>query len=427
MLREDSPGQPRLVAYVVPRGPLPSRDELREHLRRWLPDHMVPGLFVALDSIPVLPNGKTNRRALPAPSVNPSGGRTSLTPPRNPTETVIQSIWQAALQTETIGIHDNFFDLGGHSILAVGVVSRIESALQRPCALALLFKHPTVAELAEALSQTSPGDHKDIPVAVLQPLGQGPGLFLLAGAEMYRRLAQLLDPGMPVYGVFSQTEIDLLEQPTDLAPPVVTVETLAREYKDLIRGIQPHGPYFLGGFSIGGLLAFEVARQLQTEGETIGLIALLDSRLPGHGFRHLVAGVVRRLRLLRRGGLGHVLHVYRVFRHQTEHRHEPGSRRIQVYAKAMRDHEATPCDLPAVFLQAGDDLSTAPAYGWRSLLPRLTIERVPGKHMDILEPPHVEVLAAAMRPHLADARRMGTSPVQTGHTASPSSTRASTT
>lgn len=427
MLREDSPGQPRLVAYVVPRGPLPSRDELREHLRRWLPDHMVPGLFVALDSIPVLPNGKTNRRALPAPSVNPSGGRTSLTPPRNPTETVILSIWQAALQTETIGIHDNFFDLGGHSILAVGVVSRIESALQRPCALALLFKHPTVAELAEALSQTSPGDHKDIPVAVLQPLGQGPGLFLLAGAEMYRRLAQLLDPGMPVYGVFSQTEIDLLEQPTDLAPPVVTVETLAREYKDLIRGIQPHGPYFLGGFSIGGLLAFEVARQLQTEGETIGLIALLDSRLPGHGFRHLVAGVVRRLRLLRRGGLGHVLHVYRVFRHQTEHRHEPGSRRIQVYAKAMRDHEATPCDLPAVFLQAGDDLSTSPAYGWRSLLPRLTIERVPGKHMDILEPPHVEVLAAAMRPHLADARRMGTSPVQTGHTASPSSTRASTT
>lgn len=427
MLREDSPGQARLVAYVVPRGDMPSRDELREHLRRWLPDHMVPGLFVELDAIPVLPNGKINRRALPAPSPDPSQARSLPTPPRSATETVILSIWQAALQMEMIGVHDNFFDLGGHSILAVGVVSRIESALQRPVALALLFKHPTVADLAEALSQIQPDDHKDTPVAVLQPRGHGPGLFLLAGAEMYRRLAQQLDPDMPVYGVFSQTEIDLLEQPTDQAAPVVTVETLAREYKALIRGIQPHGPYFLGGFSIGGLLAFEVARQLQTEGETIGLIALLDSKLPGHGFRHLIAGVARRLRLIRREGLGHLLHVYRVYRHQAEHRHEPGSRRIQVYAQAIRDHEAAPCDLPAVFLQAGNDPSTAPAYGWRSLLPRLTIERVPGRHMDILEPPNVEVLAAVMRPHIAEARRPGTSLVRTGHTATPSPTSASTT
>ncbi|MDQ7746424.1 non-ribosomal peptide synthetase [Hydrogenophaga pseudoflava] len=427
VLREDAPGQPRLVAYVVPRGPMPPREELREHLRRWLPDHMVPGLFMALDHIPVLPNGKTNRRALPAPSADPSHGRTPPTPPRSPTETVILSIWQAALQSEMIGVHDNFFDLGGHSILAVGVVSRIESALQRPVALALLFKHPTVADLADALSQAQPDDHKDVPVAVLQPQGRGPGLFLLAGAEMYRRLAQQLDAEMPVYGVFSQTEIDLLEQPADLPPPVVTVETLAREYEALIRGIQPHGPYFLGGFSIGGLLAFEVARQLQAEGETIGLIALLDSKLPGQGFRHLMAGVARRLRLLRRQGLGHLLHIYRVYRHQAEHRHEPGSRRIHTYAQAIRAHEAVPCDLPAVFLQAGDDPSTAPAYGWRALVPGLAVERVPGKHMDILEPPHVDVLASVMRQHIARARGSGTLPVLTGHTAAPHPTSASTT
>lgn len=427
MLREDAPGQPRLVAYVVPRGPMPSRDELREHLRRWLPDHMVPGLFVALETIPVLPNGKTNRRALPAPSADPSHVRTPPTPPRSATETVILSIWQAALQIEMIGVHDNFFDLGGHSILAVGVVSRIESALQRPVALALLFKHPTVADLADALSQEQPDDHRDIPVAVLQPHGRGPGLFLLAGAEMYRRLAQQLGADMPVYGVFSQTEIDLLEQPAELAPPVVTVETLAREYKALIQGIQPHGPYFLGGFSIGGLLAFEVARQLKAEGETIGLIALLDSKLPGHGLRHLVAGVARRLRLLRRQGLAHLLHIYRVYRSQAEHRHTPGSRRVQAYAQAMRAHEAVPCVLPAVFLQAGDDPSTAPAYGWRSLVPGLKVERVPGKHMDILEPPNVDVLASVLRQHIAQALAAGTSSVQTGHTAAPFPTSASTT
>ena len=221
--------------------------------------------------------------------------------------------------------------------------------------------------------------------------------------------------------MFSQTEIDLLDWPSDVALPDVTVEKLATEYQALIRGVQPHGPYFLGGFSIGGPIAFEVARRLRQEGEEIGLIALLDSRLPGHGPRHLVAGVVRRLRLLRRQGVRHLLHIYRVYRHQSEHRGEPGSRRIQAYAQAIRTHKATPSsDLPVVFLQAGDDASTAPAYGWRSLAPGLTVERVPGKHMDILESPNVEVLASLLRVHIANAiatvARKGQA-CQTGQTA----------
>ena len=404
MLREDAPGQPRLAAYLVPHGPMPSRDELRDHLRRWLPDYMVPGVWVELAEIPVLPNGKTNRRALPVPPGESPGSGAPPAAPRNPTEATILAIWQAALLTDQLGIHDNFFDLGGHSILAVGVVNRIESALQRPCSLALLFKHPTVADLAAALAQSPAGDTRDVPVAVLQPLGSEPGLFLLAGAEMYRRLAQQLGPAMPVYGVFSQTEIDLLEWPADQPLPVVTVETLATEYLALIRRIQPHGPYFLGGFSIGGPIAFEVARRLRQAGEEIGLVALLDSRLPGHGPRHLLAGVIRRMRMLRRQGVKHLLHIYRVYRHQSEHRGEPGSRRIQAYAQAIRTHRATPSDLPVVFLQAGDDASTAPAYGWRSLAPGLALERVPGKHMEILEPPNVDVLASFLRAHIARAK-----------------------
>jgi amino acid adenylation domain-containing protein len=414
VLREDVPGQPRLVAYVVPEGTMPAREDLRDHLRRWLPDHMVPGLFVEMAHIPVLPNGKTNRRALPVPPSGQTGSSTPPAMPRNATEATILAIWQAALQTAQFGIHDNFFDLGGHSILAVGVVSRIEAALNRPCALALLFEHPTVADLATALAQPESGDTVDIPVAVLQPHGSGPGLFLLAGAEMYRRLAQQLGPGMPVYGVFSQTEIDLLTWPADVAPPVVSVETLALEYHALIRGIQPHGPYFLGGFSIGGPLAFEVAQRLQREGEDIGLIVLLDSKLPGRGVKHLVAGVLRRLRLLRRQGLEHLLHIYRVYRHQSEHRHEPGSRRIQAYAQAIRAYDAVPSDLPVVFMQAGDDASTAPAYGWRSLAPGLTVERVPGKHMDILEPPNVDVLSSLMRKHIAKAKSKSSGAGATG-------------
>lgn len=404
VLREDQPGQPMLVAYVVPEGPMPSREHLRQHLRQSVPDHMVPAHFVELASLPTLPNGKTDRRALPAPSRNPTGSGDSGQAPRNAVEASIFTIWQEALQVDHLGIHDNFFDLGGHSMQAVGVVSRIEAALERPCSLALLFEHPTVADLAAAMARHRPAGTEHASVAVLQPHGNGPGLFLLAGAEQYRHLAQQLEPQMPVYGVFSQTEIDLLQWPVDAAPPQVSVETLAVEYLDLIRGVQPHGPYFLGGFSIGGALAYEVARRLRAAGEDIGLIVLLDTMLPGRGFKHLWAGVRRRLRLFRLQGLRHLLHIYRVYRGQFVARQEPGMRRNGAYAKAMRDYEAAPSDMPVLFLQAGDDASTAPAYGWRSLVPGLTVELVPGKHMDIMEPPNVRVLVSRMRAPVAAAR-----------------------
>ena len=404
LLREDQPGQARLVAYVVPAGPIPGREALRQHLRLWLPEHMVPAVFVELESVPVLPNGKINRKALPAPTGSHAGAGTDAIAPRNATEETIWRIWQEALHIDSFGIHDNFFNIGGHSLLAVRVVTRIEEALERPCALGLLFERPTVADLARALTPSEPDHFTDVPVAALQPHGTGPGLFLLAGAEMYRHLALLLDPGMPVYGVFSQTEIDLLQLPAEAEQPPVSVEELAGEYLALIRATQSVGPYFLGGFSIGGALAYEVAQRLKQAGEEIGLIVLLDSMLPGRGFKHLLAGVLRRLRMLRQQGLKHLLHVYRVYRHQTERRREPGRRRVRIYAQAIRDYNAVPCDLPVLFMQAGDDASTAPAYGWRSLVPGLLIERVPGKHMDILKPPNVDVLAARVRFHIEATR-----------------------
>ncbi len=193
MLREDLPGQTRLVAYVVPEGRHALAQSLREHLRRWLPDHMVPGLFVELTTIPVLPNGKTNRQALPVPAAAASGLRTHHlqrleTPPKQP----FLPSGKQTLQIDQLGIHDNFFDLGGHSILAVGVVSRIETALQRPCALALLFKHPTVAGLSSGTraGTAGKGRRRRAGCGASAPWGRRQALFLLAGAEMYRQLAK---------------------------------------------------------------------------------------------------------------------------------------------------------------------------------------------------------------------------------------------
>ncbi|MBA4265616.1 MAG: hypothetical protein C0453_11085 [Comamonadaceae bacterium] len=401
ILREDAPGQARLVAYIVPQGPMPTREQLRRHLRQWLPEHMVPAHFLELDAVPLLPNGKTHRRALPAPS-NTGAESAERLAPRNPIEQAIWSAWRETLQTDEFGVHDNFFDLGGHSILAVRVVNRIETALQRPCPLGMLFQRPTVAELAEALAPDEAT--VDVPMAVLQPRGDSPNFFLLAGAEMYRELAQLLSPDMPVFGVFSPLEIGLLQLPATEEPPPVTVELLATEYLALILDKQAQGPYYLGGFSIGGVLAFEVARQLRQTGQEVGLVVMLDSMLPGRGWRHLVNGIRRRVRLIWQQGLAHFLHVYRIIRHKTVHRHEPGSRRNQIYVQAIRAYRGTPCDMPMVFLQSSDDPSAEPAYGWRSLVPSLMAERVPGKHMHILEQPNVATLASRVREHIAVAR-----------------------
>ncbi|HEY9095342.1 MAG TPA: amino acid adenylation domain-containing protein, partial [Hydrogenophaga sp.] len=408
VLREDLPGQQRLVAYVVPDGPMPARDALRQHLRQWLPDHMVPAILVEMEAIPTLPNGKINRKALPVPESKHAGTGAVQIAPRNATEQAIWTVWREQLHLDRLSVHDNFFDLGGHSLLALGVVARIEAALERPCAVSLLFANPTVADLAGALTQAQPDDFVDTPMATLQPYGNGPGLFLLAGAEMYRHLARRLDSQMPVYGVFSEAEIEILQLPPDAAVSLVSVETLAQDYIDLIRSVQPHGPYYLGGFSIGGVLAYEVARRLRQSGEDIGLIVLLDTMLPGRGFKHLMAGVVRRLRMIQREGLKHFARVLRVYRKQTAQRHEPGSRRNQAYAQIIRAYDPAPCDMPALFLQAGDDPSTAPAYGWKALIADLRVERVPGAHMDIMDPPNVDVLASFVRTHLAKARNRHT-------------------
>ncbi|MEZ5702024.1 MAG: non-ribosomal peptide synthetase [Burkholderiaceae bacterium] len=404
LLREDVPGQQRLVGYVVPDGPMPARDALRQHLRQWLPDHMVPAILVEMEAIPTLPNGKINRKALPVPESKHAGTGAVQVAPRDATEQAIWTVWREQLHLDRLSVHDNFFDLGGHSLLALGVVARIEAALERPCAVSLLFANPTVADLAAALMEAQPDNFVDTPMATLQPYGDGPGLFLLAGAEMYRHLARRLDSQMPVYGVFSEAEIEILQLPPDAAVSLISVETLAQDYIDLIRSVQPHGPYYLGGFSIGGVLAYEVARRLRQAGEEIGLIVLLDTMLPGRGFKHLLAGVVRRLRMIQREGIKHFARVFKVYRKQTAQRHEPGSRRNQAYAQIIRAYEPAPCDMPALFLQAGDDPSTAPAYGWKSLIGDLSVERVPGAHMDIMDPPNVDVLASFVRTHLANAR-----------------------
>lgn len=400
MVREDSPGDQRLVAYIVSSQASIDLDALRVRARAWLPEQMVPALFVQMPALPTLPNGKIDRHSLPQPIVSASnpGHQES---PRTETEHLIADIWKDLLQHGNFGVDDNFFDLGGHSMLAVRMIRQLETEFQRPFRLNMLFEDPTVSGIARQLENPD-AEKTDKRAALLRRGPRGPALFLLAGAQMYQELARKLTVDISVYGLFSQDEIDLLELPVDRPLPPLSVEMLAGAYVDLIRAQQPQGPYYLGGYSMGGVLAYEVAQRLTAANETVGLLVMLDCALPGRGWTYLKAGIVRRLRMLRRDGWRHLTHLYRQLRLQEAARTIPGGRRNLIYARAIRRYRASASSMPVAFFQAAGDASTQPAYGWGALAPNLSIELVPGKHGDILETPNVAVLAGHLSKHLAE-------------------------
>jgi aryl carrier-like protein len=149
MLREDEPGQKRLVAYLIGAADsLPGAAALQPFLRAQLPDYMVPGTFVGIVKFPLTPNGKINRKALPAPTVERAEVRETFTPPRTATENGLAQIWQELLRLPQVGIRDNFFEIGGHSLLAMQLMARVRSAFHAELSLRNIFESPTIAELA---------------------------------------------------------------------------------------------------------------------------------------------------------------------------------------------------------------------------------------------------------------------------------------
>jgi hypothetical protein len=163
LAREDAPGDPstglgtgkRLVAYLVAQnGKIPTPDMLREHLRSKLPDYMVPSAFVTLEKLPLSPNGKVDRRTLPAPGDGDVAAAVEFVAPRTPTEELVAKAWTDVLRNKKIGVNDNFFDLGGHSLLATQVMSRINQNTGADLSVRVIFEHPTIAGLSAAITQS---------------------------------------------------------------------------------------------------------------------------------------------------------------------------------------------------------------------------------------------------------------------------------
>ena len=274
VVREDNPGDQRLVAYIVPvPGSTPTAAELRDFLREKLPEYMVPSAFVTLDAMPLTPNGKVNRRALPAPYDSDLAARETFEAPRDALESQLVKIWESVLGVQPIGVRHNFFELGGHSLLAVRMMQRVERAFGRKLPVATLFQAPTIEQLAAIVRQKGWSPRWSSLVAI-QTAGSKPPFFCVHGAGgvivRFYDLARYLGSDQPVYGLQAQglTGNDL---------PHTRVEDMAAAYIKEIRSVQPEGPYFLGGYSLGGVIAFEMAQQLMAQHGEQAVVVLFDT------------------------------------------------------------------------------------------------------------------------------------------------------
>ncbi|MDH6710138.1 amino acid adenylation domain-containing protein, partial [Kitasatospora sp. MAA19] len=268
LLREDTPGHKRLIAYTVPTGDLDTTAVLA-HVADRLPEYTVPTAIVTLDALPLTVNGKLDRHALPAPDLTPVSSR----PPRTPQEEVLATLFAEVLARPRVGIDDSFFELGGHSLLATRLLGRIRTTLGEEVALRDLFEAPTVAGLAERLKTGGELGDKFAELMPLRREGELPPLFCVhAGygvALGYSRLLPYL-PGRPLYALQARSLTRNDELPD-------SVEQMAADYVAHIRRIQPSGPYHLLGHSFGGLVVHAVASRLQELGEEVALLVIMDA------------------------------------------------------------------------------------------------------------------------------------------------------
>lgn len=266
---ENQYGEQILVGYFVPSNqPAPNISTLRRELADRLPEYMIPSKFVMMDALPLTHVGKVDYRSLPPPGQVRHNLDSTFILPRDDMENLLANIWKEILGIDNIGIKDNFFELGGNSLLVARLIIQIEGAFGKKLPLATIFKNPTVEQLSRVLN----GDEISLEMSTLIPIqtyGSKWPFFCIAGVDALSAMARYLDPDQPVYG--------LIPHYWDDVQISYTIEQVASDCLNLIRSIQPEGPYLLGGYSFGGLVAFEMAHQLQMQGQEVKMIVLIDT------------------------------------------------------------------------------------------------------------------------------------------------------
>jgi len=423
LAREDVPGDKRLVAYLTtaPEDTAVSGElaaTLRSHLSACLPDYMVPAAFVPLDALPLTPNGKLDRKALPAPG-DAAYARWAYEPPQGEIEQTLAALWEELLGLQQVSRHDNFFALGGNSLLLVTLRSRLETALGRPVALKPLAEAASVSELAAWLAD-------DTAASCLIRLQAGPKspIYFIhgsgGGALTYRDLARAIDGEHAMYG-FAARGLDSDE------PPHASIEAMASHYLALARTVHPGGPFLLVGASLGGTVAYEMARQLTAAGDSVALCALLDSPGPGalpeieldpadllvfhlETRRWLAADALRGRPLDEQLQITlDTAHAAGVALPFTSLAH--GRRHVAVWEnniRALRAYTAPVWGGAIDFFSPAEALPGSPTshldHAWRDR-GALHVEVAGGDHLSMIAPPHASALGARIRTLIATRTR----------------------
>ncbi|HYH19582.1 MAG TPA: amino acid adenylation domain-containing protein [Azospirillum sp.] len=443
--RDGGPDGVMLVAYVVARKEAGrSARRLREHLRPRLPAAMIPAAFVFLDALPLTANQKLDRSRLPPPGGGDGGGDGDggdgdggPVPPRDPVELQIAQIWQDLLGGKlpggrTVGVTDSFFDLGGHSLLSLRLLMRIEQVTGRKVPLSALFEKPTVEHLANVVRRH---DTAPSPVVRLWSAAGRQVLFLVhtGGGTIlnYVPLVRHLAPALPVHAVQARG-LDGREEPHRDVP------AMAADYVERLRALQPQGPYLLGGHSFGGVIAYEMARQLTARGERVALLALFDSALarPEEQGEDQPDAAATAAALADATAIfsrytgrdiavsaqalaalpvdQQVARVSEAFRMSGGGSFADGEDMIRnllavghAHREARRRYRPPPCPVPVTLFRATDTALTRggaeDCLGWSAVAGPVRVLWSPGDHVTMMAERNAPALAAALRPILADA------------------------
>ena len=419
-----STAENRLIAYLTTSSPAPDISELRGFLKSRLPEYMVPHHFVILDQWPLMPNGKVDRKALPEPAEEQCTH--NIKGPENPLELQLQLLFERVLKTAPISVDASFFELGGDSLQALELLVEIEKSTGRQLPLGTLYQSSTVEALAREI-RTRASDRPWSSLVPLQTSGKRPPLFLLHTTPGdilgYGNLVYRLGPDQPCYGL----------QSLGLKDPGLShtsVPQMARYYVDLVREFQPHGPYYLGGWCYGGIVAVEMARLLKQQGEDIALLALLETvAMPARWSN--IPYFLHRLRCFARMSPDRWINYFRAKARYTRESRIANKMRFrqadmspdgeirdprllkleQVYntnLTALKDYRTEPFDGRVTLFNAAEKDSALipdPQYGWVGLAREIKVHEVPGNHDTMLTEPNVSALAQQLTECLIRAQR----------------------
>ncbi|HEY9226841.1 MAG TPA: alpha/beta fold hydrolase, partial [Gemmatimonadaceae bacterium] len=385
------------------------------------PQYMIPAAFVFVDAYPLTPNGKVDRRALLATDVGTAQRSRSSVPLRPGLESVVGRVWRETLNVPQVWADDNFFELGGSSLLGVRLLANLEKVVGQRLPVSVLFEGQTVRAMAAALGHDFGDEALSLAVRIRSG-GDRPPLFLVPGLNGnvigYESLANALPADVPVYGLRS---LGLNGE----AEPLTDVESIAARFLEEVRRVQPHGPYFLSGFCIGGIIAYEMAQWLVAAGEHVELLALVGTWPPwavennlstsqsAQRLAYLRNGVIRHLKALWAQPPGERLNYLRrkarivseMVERRDVYRGEATTFRHDLVSRVNRNAAATykpRAYAGDILIVIPDDASPPadqdPRLAWRNLVSgESSLVRVPGQDSGaLLRPSHIDALIGVL-------------------------------